>query len=118
MRIASKSRTRAKRAKARCRVATQRRLRVENLEDRRLLAGHTFLVDSFADEVDTNPGDGIAMAASGKTTLRAAIMEANASAGADTVWLPEGTYILSLAGTDEDAAATAEGLSAENPNTR
>lgn len=41
-------------------------------------------------------------------TLRAAIQEANALAGADTISLPSGTYTLTIAGQDEDAAATGD----------
>jgi len=41
-------------------------------------------------------------------SLREAIIAANAAAGADTITLPAGTYTLSIAGTDEDAAATGD----------
>src|SRR4051812_45655784 len=56
-----------------------------------------FTVDSQTDAVDANPGDGICATASlpsegVKCTLRAATMEANALAGADTINLPAGTY--------------------------
>ncbi len=47
--------------------------------------GNTFIVNSIADTADANPGDGLALDASGKTTLRAAIQEANASAGTQTI---------------------------------
>ena len=40
-----------------------------------------------------------------RCTLRAAIQQANASGGATTINLPSGTYILSLAGTDDTAQA-------------
>jgi hypothetical protein len=39
----------------------------------------------------------------GTSTLRAAIMEANAYLGANTLIIPEGNYVLSLVSTDEDA---------------
>ena len=52
-----------------------RELRLELLEDRSLPA--TFVVNSVLDTVDANPGDMVAADASGNTTLRAAIMEAN-----------------------------------------
>ncbi len=68
----------------------------------------TFTVNSTADEVDTNPGDGICATAAGTCTLRAAIHEANALLGADTINLPAGTYTLTIAGTSEDAAATGD----------
>jgi predicted outer membrane repeat protein len=59
------------------------RLVCEALEDRRVLA--TFTVADLADTADANPGDGIAADAAGVTTLRAAIEEANALAGADNI---------------------------------
>jgi CSLREA domain-containing protein len=63
-------------------------------------------VNSTADVVDANPGDGVCETATvGQCTLRAAIQEANALAGSDIITLPAGTYTLSLTGTDEDAAA-------------
>ncbi|MEL7448535.1 MAG: DUF4347 domain-containing protein [Pseudomonadota bacterium] len=55
-----------------------------------------FIVDSFADTVDINPGDGVAEDASGNTSLRAAIMEANALAGADFILLPSGHYDITI----------------------
>lgn len=53
----------------------------------------TFTVDSAADEPDAAPGDGRCATASGTCTLRAAVQEAHASEGADTIALPAGTYI-------------------------
>jgi CSLREA domain-containing protein len=63
----------------------------------------TFNVNSVVDVVDANPGDGICRTAPGNTvcTLRAAIMETNALAGADTINLQANTtYTLELPGTD------------------
>lgn len=54
----------------------------------------TFTVNSTADAVDAALGDGVCATAGGQCTLRAAIQEANALAGADTITLPAGTYIL------------------------
>lgn len=56
----------------------------------------TFTVDSFEDTVDANPGDGFAVDVDGKTSLRAAIQEANALPGDQTVFVPAGTYKLAL----------------------
>ncbi len=69
----------------------------------------TFTVNSTVDAIDTTPGDGVCSAQIGVNqtacTLRAAIMETNALAGADTVMIPSGTYPLSLgAANNEDAA--------------
>ncbi|MFQ5967888.1 MAG: choice-of-anchor Q domain-containing protein, partial [Acidimicrobiia bacterium] len=68
----------------------------------------TFNVDSTADAVDAAPGDGICATGGGQCTLRAAIQEANALAGADTINIPAGTYTLTIAGPGEDAAATGD----------
>ena len=54
----------------------------------------TFTVDTTADAPDANPGDGVCDDGAGNCTLRAAIDEANALAGADTIALPVGTYTL------------------------
>ena len=72
-----------------------------------------FAVNSTADAVDASPGDGVCDDGAGNCTLRAAIMEANALPGADSIHLPAlfGTttvYALTIAGTGEDAAATGD----------
>ena len=56
----------------------------------------TFAVNSTADAVDATPGDGFCDDGTGNCTLRAAIMEANALAGDDTINLPAGTYTLTV----------------------
>lgn len=69
----------------------------------------TFTVNSTADAVDANPGNGVCATAGGVCTLRAAIQEANALAGADTiVFAVDGTFTLTLTGSGEDAAATGD----------
>lgn len=70
--------------------------------------GATFSVNSTADAVDAAPGNGTCATAGGACTLRAAVQEANALAGPDTVSLPAGTFYLALAGAGEDAAATGD----------
>jgi CSLREA domain-containing protein len=57
----------------------------------------TFTVSSTADVVDATPGDGICETAAGNgiCTLRAAIQEAGALPGANTIIVPAGTYFLS-----------------------
>ena len=64
----------------------------------------TFRVDTAADRVDASPGDGICATVSSACSLRAAIQEANADAGADSIELPAGTYTLTIVGSDEYAA--------------
>ncbi len=68
----------------------------------------TFTVDSTLDAVDASPGDGLCADATGACTLRAAIQEANALAGDDSITLPAGTYPLTIPGADEDAGATGD----------
>jgi len=68
----------------------------------------TFTVNSIVDAVDATPGDGICATAGAVCTLRAAIQEANALAGADVITVPAGTYTLSIAGAGEELAATGD----------
>lgn len=84
---------------------------LERLEDRTVPA--VFTVNSTLDLPDANPGDGQALAYDPSTdqwvtTLRAAIMEANALPGHDTIYLPAGTYVLTIKGPDEDGGATGD----------
>ena len=67
-------------------------------------SGATFTVTSTADVIDGNPGDGTCASASG-CTLRAAVMEANALPGHDTINLSSSTYVLTLIGADDTAVA-------------
>ena len=67
-------------------------------------AAAPFTVNDTADAVDAAPGDGSCATAGGTCTLRAAIQEANAHTGADTIMLPAGTYLLTIPGRGEDAA--------------
>ena len=78
----------------------------ERLEARTLLT--SFTVDSFFDTPDVNPGDGSALDSAGQTSLRAAIMEANADVDTDVINLGAGIYSLSIEGTDEDGATTGD----------
>src|SRR5439155_26666818 len=72
------------------------------------LSAASFTVNSTIDAVDANPGDGICDDGGGRCTLRAAIMEANALPGADTIVLPSGTYRLSIPGAGEDLGSTGD----------
>jgi CSLREA domain-containing protein len=68
-----------------------------------------FLVNSFIDAPDANPGDGICeTTVPGQCTLRAAIMESNALGGSNMIVVPAGTYNLTLVrnscGAEETAA--------------
>ena len=68
----------------------------------------TFTVNSTIDDVDAAPGDGACATVGGVCTLRAAIQEANALAGPDTIVLKAKKYYLTIAGTGEDVAATGD----------
>jgi hypothetical protein len=70
----------------------------------------TFDVNDSADAVDTNPGDGSCATAAGKCTLRAAIQEANALAGADEIRLQPGEAIYRLTRTGIEDLADAGDL--------
>lgn len=67
-----------------------------------------FFVDSLEDTVDAYVGDGICADDYGNCTLRAAIMEANATDAPDVIFLPEGEIVLSLEGIDEEDAQTGD----------
>ncbi|MEW5985553.1 MAG: choice-of-anchor Q domain-containing protein [Chloroflexota bacterium] len=67
-----------------------------------------FTVNSTLDAVDAFPGNGVCATAAGECTLRAAVMEANALPGNDTIVLPAGDYTITMPGTGEDAAVTGD----------
>lgn len=52
----------------------------------------TFTVNSTGDTADASVGNGVCADASGYCTIRAAIAEANAITGTDTINIPAGTY--------------------------
>jgi len=60
------------------------------------LLATTFNVTSTTDAGDANLGDGKCASAASVCTLRAAIQEANALAGSDTIMVSSGTYNLTL----------------------
>ncbi len=65
----------------------------------------TFLVNTTLDTQDANPGNGVCADSGGLCSLRAAITEANALPGADTINLPPGTYTQTLAGAENNNAS-------------
>src|SRR5881394_2387789 len=70
-------------------------------------AGHaaTFVVNTTADTADAVPGDGFCADSGGACSLRAAVQEANALAGPDTIQLGAATYVLSGAAGDDVAVS-------------
>ena len=73
-------------------------------------AAATFTVNTTSDLTDALPGDGTCETATGNglCSLRAAILEANALAGPDTVLVPAGTYALGIAGDLENGGLTGD----------
>ncbi len=67
-----------------------------------------FVVNTTNDGVDINPGDGICQNAAGNCSLRAAIQECNALAGADQIVLGAGTYQITIGGANEDACSSGD----------
>jgi len=75
----------------------------------RAAANTPFVINSTVDEPDALSGNGqCASQPSGVCTLRAAIMEANALPGPDSLILPAGIYTLTVAGAGENAGATGD----------
>ena len=67
--------------------------------------GATFVVNTIADTADAAPGDGACLDAGGLCSLRAAISEANALAGPDTITLRAVVYTTTLVAANEDLNA-------------
>lgn len=65
----------------------------------------TFVVNTTADTIDANVGDGLAQDAMGNTSLRAAIMEANFDAAADEIQIGPGIYNLAMGSGDDNATS-------------
>ena len=68
----------------------------------------TYEVDSTADAVDTNPGNGICQSALGGCTLRAALMEAATQDTPVLITLPAGVIDVNIPGDDEEEGATGD----------
>lgn len=75
-----------------------------------------YIVNSFNDTLDFHPGDGECLDVYGECTLRAAIMEANATEAHDKIILPKGEIVLNRAGQGEDEARSGD-LDILNPLT-
>ena len=72
-------------------------------------AAQFFVVDTTADTVDVNPGDGVCADSGGNCSLRAAVMEANADPNTTEIQLTGGTtYTLTIAGAGEDSSASGD----------
>ena len=67
-----------------------------------------FIVNTQNDSPDANPSDGICDDGTGNCSLRAAVMESNSLGGAHEISLPDGQYVLTIAGRNEDQSATGD----------
>lgn len=67
-----------------------------------------FQVDSVLDARDANLADGLCASAQGSCSLRAAIEQANALEGNDVIQLPNGEYLLTLTGPNEDGSVSGD----------
>jgi hypothetical protein len=68
----------------------------------------SFHVDVLGDSVDAMPGDGLCADALGQCSVRAAVIESNASVGIDTITLTAGIHQLGLPGIGEDASQSGD----------
>lgn len=68
----------------------------------------TFVVTTTADTLDATAGNGICADSGGNCSLRAAITESNALAGADIITLPAGTYTITIAEASDNANANGD----------
>ena len=71
-------------------------------------AATSFAVTTALDSVDAAPGDGKCADAQGLCSLRAAILEANALPGPDTINLSAVVYVLTRAGFSENGGLTGD----------
>ena len=76
---------------------------IGNAIDRGAVEFGGFFVNTTSDTPDVNPGDGNALDGLGNTSLRAAIMEANALAGENDIILGSQTYTLTHTARDTTA---------------
>jgi len=71
--------------------------------------GATFTVDIAEDAIDADSTDGLCRTESGVCTLRAAVMQANALPGEDTIEIPQRfSASLALTGAGEDDSVTGD----------
>ena len=68
----------------------------------------TFTVNSTVDAVDAVPGDESCATVGGECSLRAAIQEANALVGPDSIKLKAGLYMLTIEGRSENECLTGD----------
>ncbi len=70
--------------------------------------GTTFTVNDTADRIDVNVGNGTCETTAGTCSLRAAIMESNATSGRDTIAMQSGVYELEIPQVNDDLPGTGD----------
>jgi CSLREA domain-containing protein len=71
-------------------------------------AGFPLVVNDTADRPDVSVGNGVCATRAGRCTLRAAIQEANALLGPDTINVPPGVYALEVPSINDDTPSTGD----------
>jgi CSLREA domain-containing protein len=71
-------------------------------------AGVHFVVNTTADAVDSEIGDGQCRTSAGRCTLRAAVQESNALPGPNSIEVPAGTYELAIPPLNDNLADTGD----------
>ncbi len=71
-------------------------------------AAAPYTVDSTADRVDSNIGNGVCSTSAGTCTLRAAIQESNSLSGHDTIQVAAGVYELGIPTVNDDLPSTGD----------
>ena len=92
----------------RCASTDQRGIQRQQCDRGAFEGRATYAVDSTADAVDDNPGNGVCHSALGGCTLRAALMEAAAEDAPVLIALPAGVFDVNIPGDDEDLGATGD----------
>ena len=67
-----------------------------------------FTVDTSSDSVDISPGDGVCADSNGECSVRAAIMESNAIAGANDIFIPNNEYLITLNGSSGNGCVSGD----------
>ncbi len=73
-----------------------------------VLTSSAHAAEFVVDRTDDTAGATACTVAANDCSLRGAVIAANNAAGADTITLPAGTYLLTVAGAGEDAALTGD----------
>lgn len=67
-----------------------------------------YTVNTLSDSIDTNPGDGFCADSNGECSIRAAIMESNASTGTNDIFIPNNEYLITLDESSENGCVSGD----------